>query len=105
MTYDNSKTGKVTGLWKKDTQSGKVYYTATITVAQLQEAVKTTQVTVAGDGSRIAPDQAKITLKVWVNQDKNNERSPDMNLTVAPPPTPTDAPARPAELTADDIPF
>ena len=105
MPYDNSKTGKVTGLWKKDTQTGKVYYSATITVAQLQEAVKTTQVTVAADGSRVAPDQAKLTLKVWVNQDKNNERSPDMNLTVAPPAAPpADAPAR-TEMTEDDIPF
>ena len=89
MPFDNSKTGKVTGLWKKDTKTGKTYSTGTITGAQLQEAVKTTGV-LGTQESRVSPEDAKVTLKAWVNSDKFGENSPDMNLTLEPPYTPDD---------------
>ena len=110
MPHDNSKTGKVSGLWKKETSTGKIYFTGKITVAQLQEAVRTTGVLLSDNGSKVPTDQAQVTLKAWVNAEKFNERSPDMNLTLEPPYKPEEesrpAPgAKSAEMTEDDIPF
>ena len=94
MAFDNSKTGKVTGLWKKETKTGKTYYQSTITVADIQQAVKTT-----GVKKDPKDNNVKITVKVWLTDEKFKEQSPDANLTFEPPYVPTDGPSR------DDIPF
>jgi hypothetical protein len=80
MPFDNSKTGKVTGLWKKETKTGKTYYQATVTVADIQQAVKTT-----GVMKDPKNNDTKITVKLWLNSDKFKETSPDASLTFEPP--------------------
>ena len=69
--FDNDT--RIGGLWKKETQTGKTYYRGNFSVSDLRDAVK-----------KANGESGLVTLKVWVNDDKNNDRSPDMSVVVAP---------------------
>jgi|TARA_R100000963_G_C4642745_1_gene106427 ribosomal protein S3 len=72
--FDNSKDTRLGGLWLH--ANGR-YYEGSIEIEALKEAVNTAQ-------SAANCVEGRVKFKVWVNNDKRDERSPDLSVTVTP---------------------
>ena len=79
----------VSGLWRRESKSGKTYYSAFVKPEDLRALVE--QLETATEG---------VYLQVWNNTNKKTENSPDLSLTLSYPEG-TQA-SRPVD---DDIPF
>ena len=96
-TYDNSKDGRITGLW---IHKNEKYFCVTIPVSKIIDAIKVTDVMAGSNGAKLKPEDAKIHIKLWPIRDKKSDNSPDFNLVVCPAPQNGDKP-----VSDDDIPF
>jgi hypothetical protein len=72
--FDNSKDTRLGGLWLHG--NGR-YYEGSIEIETMKEAVNTAQ-------SATNCVEGRVKLKVWINGDKNNDRSPDLSVTMTP---------------------
>jgi len=100
---------KVGGLWLERTPTGKLYYKGSFNLKARNPQYPDIPTIVESLKELLAAGTDRAVIKVWVNEDKRTEKSPDMSIVIempwkgdaqdAPPKEKAEAP------TEDDIPF
>jgi hypothetical protein len=100
---------KVGGLWLERTSNGKLYYKGNFNLKTRNPQYPEIPTIVESLKKLLEAGTDRAVIKVWVNEDKRTEKSPDMSIVIETPwkGEPRDAPPKEeAKATVDDdIPF